>query len=262
MEVGENPVKAMRLWLFGAVLGVMLAGLAGCSTVAAGRSQPPTASITQVEFEGVSFTLPTTIAAAATPQRIPPVPAGNGPGPAAPAALRFSFDARGAPDYVAPDAPQLLIYRVEEIQALPGFEENLLRSLVQLLDSPTALPSIAPRPLPVLPSFNLGQPFSVQQQTLDFAGGRGVRFVSFFTSAPAPLQLTYSFQGLTDDRQYYVAFYFPVSADGLPDPAEPGSEAWPGYLTAVQDQLATQPAAAFAPDLTVLDELIGSLTIQ
>ena len=56
--------------------------------------------------------------------------------------------------------------------------------------------------------------FSVQSQRLDFASGHGLRYVTLLDAQP-PRQtrmegLIYTFQGLTDEGQYYVSVILPI----------------------------------------------------
>jgi hypothetical protein len=84
-------------------------------------------------------------------------------------------------------------------------------------------------------------------------------------------QVFYTFQGVTDDGQFYVSALFPVQTGIFPTEApacprcgEPGydpSVEWRTVLAGQLDQLNAQAAADFAPSLPVLDALIESIQI-
>jgi hypothetical protein len=80
--------------------------------------------------------------------------------------------------------------------------------------------------------------------------------------------LFYTFQGLTADGATYVAVYFPVSSPKLPDTQQVSEaefadvvEDHPAYLARIAALLEEQPAAAFAPDLALLDALVRSISV-
>jgi len=94
--------------------------------------------------------------------------------------------------------------------------------------------------------------------------------------------VVYEFHGLTDDGQYYVAAAFPIDAPmllsaccdpaentneaAIPTPTSVGDDTQPGavireYNREAQRQLDALAGSGFAPDLALLDELVGSLLI-
>jgi hypothetical protein len=84
-------------------------------------------------------------------------------------------------------------------------------------------------------------------------------------------QVLYTFQGLTDDEQFYVAAFFPVETGIFPiEPpvctqcTDPNYDPMPGWNTLLADQLTplnAQPEEEFAPSLGLLDELIMSIHV-
>jgi hypothetical protein len=178
--------------------------------------------------------------------------------------------------------PVITVYRVADLLAFEqaenpyGFKAQA-EALQQLLagDAPlTACNGVTAKPgqnitqpaLPFLPLINAAQGFCTQAQRLDFATGQGIRYVTAFAQGPAGLTdqaVIYTFQGLTDDGQYYVSAVLPATTGVLP--AEPGAidpAKWVETLEGWTDQLAALPADAFTPSLTALDALIASITIQ
>ncbi len=78
--------------------------------------------------------------------------------------------------------------------------------------------------------------------------------------------MIYTFQGLTSDGRFYVAFILPVSNPILPDPEtiqmdDAFAENFPNYIQEIEDTLNQQPDSSFTPVLTRLDEMIQSLEI-
>jgi hypothetical protein len=122
------------------------------------------------------------------------------------------------------------------------------------------------RGLPFLPWVNLRQVFCAQPEVLAFSQGSGLRYLSYYAQGPVSAlerQIFYTFQGLTDDGQFYISAIFPV-ATGI-FPTEPPAAPDPNYLstlTAQVTQLNAQPADRFNPSLTVLDKLVGSIRIM
>jgi hypothetical protein len=128
--------------------------------------------------------------------------------------------------------------------------------------------------LPFLPWINMQQAFCAQPEIIEFSGGKGIRFLSYYAQDPSPVLdylVFYTFQGLTDDGQFYVAAFFPVQTGIFPsDPpvcskcSDPNYNPlfdWQTLLTEQLNQLNNQPANGFAPSLTVLDEMIQSIRI-
>jgi hypothetical protein len=107
---------------------------------------------------------------------------------------------------------------------------------------------------------------------LDFANGSGVSYLTQAAMGPSPVnnqELLYTFQGMTTDREYYVAVYFPVTLPDLPATNQL-SEAefatlvsnYQGYLAETLTLLEAPTAGAFTPDLAEIDRLIESLDIH
>ena len=156
---------------------------------------------------------------------------------------------------------------------------NQLRALKDLLQTGVnpvlcAEPVQGDAALPFLPWINMKQSFCAQPEIIGFANGRGVRYLTYYSQSPEPVldyQITYTFQGLTDDGQVYVSALFPVETGIFPvePPAcprcgEPGYDLIAEWLNTVTDQLIqlnAQPPDQFAPSLTVLDDLIRSIQV-
>lgn len=130
-------------------------------------------------------------------------------------------------------------------------------------------PANASENLPYLPWTNAAQVFCAQAKELTFAGGKGVRYLTTFAQGLNPVidpEVFYTFQGLTDDGQYYVAAFFPVATGVFPDSIPQG---YTPDLTVYQETLKTQlselnaqSGAAFQPSLDLLDEMVQSIQLR
>ncbi len=197
-----------------------------------------------------------------------------------PAHWRFAFNGDDLSDLggVSPHQAQLLIYPVEAYQAI--YEDAGVDTVSQrIADLQTLLqnqPETIDGEIPVLTDFGLaGQMVKAQVEYLDFDGGSGVRFITHYGVDEAPVTehgTFYTFQGITDDGQYYVAYYHPVPTELLPADFETIGELiddydafvdnFDTYLQDVIDQLNSAETSDFTPDLANIDKMIESLQIQ
>lgn len=128
--------------------------------------------------------------------------------------------------------------------------------------------------LPFLPGLNAAQMFHAQYRVLPFGNGSGIRYLTLLAQYYAPInnyELIYTYQGATSDGKYWLSAILPVNNPTLPDNADnpPGGQTWDqfthGYATYIADlttMLDSQPSGNFTPNLTLLDTLIASITIQ
>jgi hypothetical protein len=162
--------------------------------------------------------------------------------------------------------PRVMVYPIQEYADMSEFARTEIEELQSLLQT---RPPVIEGEMPALPLINAAQVFHAQLEYLNFQNGQGVRFVSQYSQDISPVfnrSLFYTFQGLTGDGAYYVAAFFPLSAEGLPD--EPTVEDYPAfaaeyqeYLTETTEQLDALRADQFQPNLDVLDNLIKSLVV-
>jgi hypothetical protein len=120
--------------------------------------------------------------------------------------------------------------------------------------------------LPFLPLFNARQMIQSQMEYWAFESGMGVRYLTQFSQAEVAVnnhELIYTFQGLSNDGDFYIAAILPVSHPDLPTDgsALPNGD-WEMYLNQMEQQIDTYAASSFQPDLSVLDQLIASLKIE
>jgi hypothetical protein len=163
------------------------------------------------------------------------------------------------------DSPQGF---VNQLQAL----KDILQTGVDL--SLCAQPIRGEPALPFLPWINMQQTFCAQPQIVEFQNGKGVRYISYYSQGPNPVleqEVFYTFQGLTEDGEFYVSAFFPIETGIFPTepPAcpqcgepdyDPFAE-WNAVLIEQLNRLNELPANEFAPSLKVLDELIKSMLI-
>jgi len=163
--------------------------------------------------------------------------------------------------------PQIFIYPVDDLEKANEGAGNMVTTLQSLIQSPQEIPN-----MPFLPLFNKIQVMHAHIQYLDFNNGQGLRYLAEFSQGIVPInnnELMYTYQGLTNDGKYYVAAVLPVNHPSLPtdgtvtgnEPSEFTSD-FPTYLANVVNDLNTQAANTFTPDLTQLDAMMRSLEIK
>ena len=163
--------------------------------------------------------------------------------------------------------PQIVVYPVTAYSAMQPLVGRQIEQLQVLL---AERPSIPGGTLPYLPLHNAAQVFHSQLAYLAFANGAGVRYVTAFSQESSPItnqQLIYTFQGLTEDGQYYVAAFFPVTTAVLPDTVQ--VDDWEAFSLNYATYVAETKAALndltpfdFTPDLTLLDAGVTSLRVE
>jgi hypothetical protein len=125
--------------------------------------------------------------------------------------------------------------------------------------------------IPVLPLINAQQVFVAKPQYLDFQNGSGIRFVTAYAQSPNPITnhyLLYQFVGLTADGRYVIAAEFPISASILQAEVDNATFDYDAFMATFNDtmtqtvvSLDALDVSGFAPDLTRLDALMGSIRV-
>ena len=111
------------------------------------------------------------------------------------------------------------------------------------------------------------------QSDVDSASRSGYRFVGRWAQDANPVtaesRLWYTYQGFTNDGQYLVNFFYPVTTAKLPKQADLTTADWDkfnsdpqAYIKAQAEMLNALAPADWQPDLSQLDALVGSLRIQ
>ena len=179
--------------------------------------------------------------------------------------VEVSFEGYRHPD--SRHRPRIYVYPVRAFQNVNDTAAEQIEKLRQLL---AQQPQAAPQELPFLPLLNAGQMMRAQMETLAFSNGSGVRYLTQYGQAAAPInnsELFYTYQGLTADGQYYVAAIFPVAHPELPADASGAPQGLTGqldfgtYLDRVVMELEAAETQSFSPGLEALDALIASLNV-
>jgi putative hemolysin len=228
--------------------------------------EPSAGPVSNVAYEGITFSYDDTLASQVAPETVPaaelPMP---GMGTLA-QHIHFSFGGYPLPDTF--HSPGIYVYPVTDLVAGWDYAATIVADLQAVL----AQQSAEPGAVAILPPANAGQMIHTQASYADFQNGTGVRFLTQLAQAYYPINnqdLFYTYQGITQDGQYYVAAILPVSHPSLPpDGAEVPGDDWDAfianfetYANGLAQQLDAEPSSGFTPDLALLDAMIASLEI-
>lgn len=188
------------------------------------------------------------------------------------------------PIYAQDRVAQVMVFRVSDF---PGYGDesaqgfvNQSQSLMALLQDGVAENRCAQplldyeSALPFLPWTNSKQVFCAQPRVIQFEGGNGIRYITYYAQDPSPAlesEIFYTYQGITEDGQFYVSAFFPVLTGIFPTQApdcpacgdpnyDPFAE-WAATLTEQLGQLNLQPGDRFFPSLGELDKMVESIRI-
>ena len=228
----------------------------------------PTTSLLSAQYNGVSLSFDPSLAGQVVGKTVPEVTDQTGaPWEIAPQSIQFDFNS-----YLLPSTynqPALIIYPVAGYKSANDAVAPIITSLQTLLKTKPANPS---QPLPFLPTWNAAQIFHSNVAYLKFKNGEGVRFLAEYGQDIFPVNnrmLIYIFQGLTQDGKYYISLVLPVNNSILPaDEKIPESDNgaftanFNNYLKDTQTKLSAQPSSSFKPDLSLLDAMVQSLSVQ
>jgi len=184
-------------------------------------------------------------------------------------------------NFVAPDAgdtqpgnPILYIIPVDAYVSLWNKQDDpavadSVAAWREILTEDAVFPSDG---LPVLPFEQTPgvNDLAVQEENLDFYKGAGVRFVGRFSIVPQVVtneELYYIFQGFSQDGNYFIAFFYPVGALGLPNNSSDVSteenqsfqQDPEAYLDERVEFLNGLPDTDWLPHLSLLDTVLSSL---
>ena len=167
--------------------------------------------------------------------------------------------------------PALWIYPVKRFrELLPDYFPDRLSDLQQLLSGAT----ISRAALPFLPANPQQQTLVVHQAFLSFGDGQGLRYITEYSDGPFTISnrnIVYTFQGLSEDGQYWLALPLPLSSPSLPDRDDTLPDGytqdslmqnWDAYVNEVRDTLQAQSPQAFVPNLDRLDRLVQSIILN
>lgn len=235
---------------------------------APGDSQAPELD-REASFGGVTFRYNADIASAVMGETVPAEELWE----VIPEHTVFSFSGYALPATF--HEARIHIYPVSDFAAGGGAANtaDLLRTLLDSGQLPAAGGGFEGQGIPFLPPFNAGQLLHTQVAFVNFQNGRGLRFLTEYAQYAAPVNNTdlfYTFQGLTDDGQTYVAAILPVAHPALPSDASqiPGGDPdafannYETYANDMALQLAGYGAAEFTPNLALLDAMMATLLVN
>jgi hypothetical protein len=239
--------------------------LSACQPAASVTSPTPTRSISNADPDGI--TLDTSALAqnfsvenVAAVQASPDAPYWE----AAPQYRRLTLQGYPVSNHLF--KPQIFIYPVADLASANEAMSKIAANLQVFLQTQQTGDQ-----LPFLPLFNAAQELHAQVQTLDFKGGKGVRFLTQPAQGMVAVnnhELVYTFQGLTNDGKYYIAVVLPVTNPALPADSKLSDEKakalndYPTYRSGMVTLLNQQAPESFTPGLNQLDELISSIEVK
>ncbi len=164
--------------------------------------------------------------------------------------------------------PTVLIYPVDDFIALGSNIETIVTNLEILLADQPANPNV----IPFLPTYNAAQMMQAKVSYLDFRNGSGVRFITQYSQAAVPVSndaAIYSYMGITDDGDYFIAATFPITHDLFyPDILTEPMEGWEtfaanfeDYINTMEADLALEADDSFTPALSHFDSMMASFYI-
>ncbi len=183
-----------------------------------------------------------------------------------------------------PSDPVMFIIPVDSYVAMYEANENqsVATSMERIAELTYELPQLAPTSgYPGLPSAPYSPIIGANDLAVQLgraaanemsASKNGYRFVGRWAQDANPVtnqNLTYTYQGYTNDGQYLVSFFYPVRTDQLPDEPDFSQEQWDAFyadsaahMNQAAEALNQLTTSDWQPDLATLDALVGSLQIE
>ncbi len=192
---------------------------------------------------------------------------------AMPAHIRITFDGITMTEKFDPKQEQILVIPMDDYRTIfRNVQATIFNSATLALQNTLATqPAALTQDLLLLPTSDQSQAFRAAPRYIPFNGGQGVRFLTQLTqeiTAATSSNLTYVYQGLSNDGRYLVAAYLPISTTALPASAAELTKAerdiikkdYKGYVAGVVNALDNAPLS-FTPSLAALDAMMGSIQI-
>lgn len=229
--------------------------------------QPSATAISGVSFtdDNLSFVIPTGIAASVTEEVVQAVPPSEGTPWWGVYPEHRQYHLAG---YALTDVfhrVDIYLYPIEEYVSMNEDVGTGIETLKSLIENPN---QPLPERLPFLPTFNAGQMFYSNFGTVTFQNGTGIRYITEFSQFPHPISnngMFYTFQGITNDGQYYVSAILPINIGflvGYPTPTDQGDFVFiESEVEKVTEQLNNSKPEAFTPSMLTLDALIQSISV-
>lgn len=223
-----------------------------------------------ISYEGISFYYDQNVVRNIIPTMIQGQNMGESAPPyeTYPTYIEFTLDNYAVSDHF--HDPKIRVYPVEEYQIISPYASETIDNLTEtLIAQPEGGLSSN---LPFLPMFNAAQLFTAKVAYFDFQNGSGVRYLTMYGQGLSPIDnrnLFYTFQGMTDDGQYYISAVLPIINIGLPNDGSSQvedwiafEENWETYLSETLTWLEEQAPQNFYPNLENLDQMMGSFEIN
>jgi hypothetical protein len=191
-----------------------------------------------VSYQGVSFYYPDNLATHVNANIMPACiiqQANDKPDCAAPKHLAFTLVGSPQSDNSFYSSPNIRIYPIAEFRKVLAISPYLqtfdaeIRSLQKLLSNK---PAHYQGKIPYLPYVDASQSFHTHLKYIKFKCGQGVGSVVRYDierSLVQDRQLAYIFQGITNDRRYYISATFPIAAPLLNLPKNSSTTVHEGY---------------------------------
>jgi hypothetical protein len=226
-------------------------------------TEPTSAPEPDVLYQGVSFSYDNFLATSVTPEVVPEEVDSAVEPWNTPEYIQFTFNGYPLPD--AFHTPRIMVFQTDAYNAINPTAGDTIYQLNQLLQNQP----VNPDEIPFLPVFNAAQYMRAQVSYFRFQNGEGVRFLTQYGQAAWPInndEMFYTFQGVTDDGQFYISAILPISNPILPDPETidmdtPFYDNFPTYVIETEEELNLQPQDSFNPTLPMLDAMIASLFV-
>jgi heat shock protein HslJ len=208
----------------------------------------------------------------------PPSPGPGGGG--MPPHILLTFDGESPEEVVTNNGRRMYIFPTQAYIDLYNAQDNSIVAdqvarLEQLIATAEGRQELPESPMPLLPPPNSFMDRWAQFLDLNFEVGSGVRYISDSPNrqeiGPWTNETTgYYYEGLTSNGVFYVSLFWPESTESLPNTlddvpedvmtAATDPDTYPAYLQETKDTLNALPSSAWAPDLTLLDDMVQSLT--
>jgi heat shock protein HslJ len=208
----------------------------------------------------------------------PPSPGPGGGG--MPPHILVTFDGESSEEAMSSNSQRMYIFPTQAYIDMYDAQDNSIVAdqvarLEELIATAEGRQELPDSPMPLLPPPDSFMERWAQFLDLDFGVGRGVRYISDspyrLAVGPWTNETTgYYYEGLTDNGVFYVSLFWPESTESLPNTVDDvpedamaavsDSDAYSAYIQETKDTLNALPASAWAPDLTLLDDMVQSLT--
>ncbi len=233
-------------------------------------SEEVTTDLVEFEQEGISFAYLPELAGGTRLERIEATPPDQWF--ANPEYLQIAFEDHLHDQHFI--TASLNVFPLEEYRAVSAYADETISTLEAILDGTQKKVDLYE--LPFLPESNAAQIINAGAEALHFPGGSGLRYMTQYAQDVTPVvndALFYTFQGLTEDRRYYVSFIYPLAHPNLAGNLsvyfeDSGSDyqafeaEYVEYIEETISMLDTANQDQFTPPLGMLDDLVRSLTLR